>query len=904
MNQNIFMKLLFIFACAILFVQCLDFSSEEEFITKRENFQENTWSLERQPQEKRRRRRPQKLVKSKRQQLAKSKIQCSGNKTVFDYANHFNCHYDNACFENFFDCCPDYERQCGKQTKSIGNQHETIQSSAWECVKMGLRFNDSCVVTGPVGVWMIHQCPSTWPSDQTKSKCHNPPNRFSHPVEDYLPVVAENQFTYRNKHCAVCHGIRNYTTWNIRVKTFVTPPAEYDLDAKLRFIVDNGGELKYVGPMENQPRRYCVGEKYIGGCNETSHVKYEDCLSGPVQVVVNRYYFKNKACAVCNNHTGAIGWGFSSPCVELPQGFSIVFKVGNPDSPPTTRIVSKHCPYGTVYDENLEFCREAHITSAEDNLSNEFLVVLWLRMRSVTYNISNSQRFMKKALTENFYLMPTQISELNFHQQDRADYMVATFRLTLTPYQDLVLANQMNATNVNISSKSMEFLRLLNFRGNFNITFKNYSFPVIKLISKQLTCFDGQVLKPGEYQLDNRNGGVFENKTGKYFSLKDYSILQGGGGNITICRQLVLPGCTEGYAYVPLHRDEYVIQSNLSLYHNVTNRTFEFGTYQISESLDDINDNILDGFHSDGTDVDQSEYRVFPRNATLAICLPHQGTCNHSDTEHQLLTSNCYRILALIGFGISIIGLFLLLITYALFRELRTIPGLNLMNLCLSLLLSQSLWLFGMAQEQMTTMCTVTAILEHYLIHVSSLATSVVCYHSHIVFSQPFVVSKSSKGQRTFMKYSVIVWLGPAIFVAICFTLDKTGVHPIHYSTNCWFGIRNSTCYFFLIPIALLLFCNVFAFVRIAVNLTRHQKCSKILQKNGRQNLLVCSKLSTLVGFPWIFAFLGVFLPEVKAIGYLFVVFSCFQGFYIGIAFLCNKKVFKLYKNLWNQGEK
>ena len=129
-----------------------------------------------------------------------------------------------------------------------------------------------------------------------------------------------------------------------------------------------------------------------------------------------------------------------------------------------------------MYDENLEFCREAFITSAVDNLSSVFLVVLWLRMNLLVHNVSTFKHFMKKALTENFYLMPAQISTLNFHQQDHGYFMAATFRLSLTPYQDLLLAKKINVTNANISSKSKKFLKLLNFSGNFTITFKNYSF--------------------------------------------------------------------------------------------------------------------------------------------------------------------------------------------------------------------------------------------------------------------------------------------------------------------------------------------------------------------------------------------------------------------------------------------
>ena len=261
---------------------------------------------------------------------------------------------------------------------------------------MALNFTDGYHIVGPVGVCIIHLCPSIWPSDQTKNKCHNPPNRFSHPVEDYLPVADKNQLTYRNKHCAVCHGTRNYSSWNITVKTFVTPPAEYDLDAKPRFVVDNGGAIMHIGPMENQPRQYCAGDN-VDGYNKTSQIKYNEFFDAPLGPMVKRYYFKNKAYDGRNNDTGTIVWRSSLSCGGFSKGFSIAFNFRNPDVSPTSHIISKHCLPGTVYHETLQFCREVHITSVERNLSNEFLVVLWLRLTSVTNNIPTFQRFMRKA---------------------------------------------------------------------------------------------------------------------------------------------------------------------------------------------------------------------------------------------------------------------------------------------------------------------------------------------------------------------------------------------------------------------------------------------------------------------------------------------------------------------------
>ena len=97
--------------------------------------------------------------------------------------------------------------------------------------------------------------------------------------------------------------------------------------------------------------------------------------------------------------------------------------------------------------------------------------------------------------------------------------------------------------------------------------------------------------------------------------------------------------------------------------------------------------------------------------------------------------------------------------------------------------------------------------------------------------------------------------------------------------------------------IASLLLFNILAFMRTAVSLTRHLTQTQLPQIKKRQHPLICAKLSTMVGFPWIFAFFAVIFSEVVAFEYLFAVFVCLQGCYISVAFLCNAKIFKLYNN-------
>jgi hypothetical protein len=101
--------------------------------------------------------------------------------------------------------------------------------------------NWNCDMVGAAGVWMISKCPPGWASDELKTKCENVPSKFSYPVEDFIPVIGVTGETYRNKHCSFCNGVESYTASDFEVNTFVIPPDEFDLDSKLKFIMDNGG---------------------------------------------------------------------------------------------------------------------------------------------------------------------------------------------------------------------------------------------------------------------------------------------------------------------------------------------------------------------------------------------------------------------------------------------------------------------------------------------------------------------------------------------------------------------------------------------------------------------------------------------------------------------------------------
>ena len=239
------------------------------------------------------------------------------------------------------------------------------------------------------------------------------------------------------------------------------------------------------------------------------------------------------------------------------------------------------------------------VTNTDDALSYVFLITLWFEPgvsrhmifdpvtnRSLRVgNIKQLSKHLKLGLVKKFSLKPNQFTEFQFHRQNlhwRSTLLVATFHLTLTPYQEFILDNENNTSNLNISTESLKFLGLLKFTTNFTMQSGGYRFPVIKLGSQQLACFQGRTLQSHEYENDNISGNVMEKATGKVFSKNKYKILGNIGENITICRRLVLSGCHNG-AFVTIYEHEYVVYKNLTIFHYQTNKTLNFGEYQITK---------------------------------------------------------------------------------------------------------------------------------------------------------------------------------------------------------------------------------------------------------------------------------------------------------------------------------
>ncbi|KAK3729992.1 hypothetical protein QZH41_000949 [Actinostola sp. cb2023] len=260
-------------------------------------------------------------------------------------------------------------------------------------------------------------------------------------------------------------------------------------------------------------------------------------------------------------------------------------------------------------------------------------------------------------------------------------------------------------------------------------------------------------------------------------------------------------------------------------------------------------------------------------------------------------------ILTLVCMVISIIALVFVLVTYSLFTELRTPPGINLMNLSISILLAQLLWILGSGQTDTPIACTVIAVLLHYFFLVSFVWTSIIAFDTWRAFT--------GKGRRSLadskrnrlvhcLRYMAVGWLSVMVYVAICIAIDQSEITLIGYGSRdaCWIADNNAKLYFFAIPVGLIIVFNIvfYSMTVKAIRDTRSQTSLVNDQSDKKRDFDVYVRIGSLMGFTWIFGFAASF--GWLFLSYVFVVLNSLHGVYIAVAFALNERAIKLYVDL------
>ena len=784
------------------------------------------------------------------------------------------CFCDVSC-EFFQDCCADFDHYCSLSGKST--ELETPDKKQWKCIGGQTR-------NKAYGVWMISSCPTIWTDAIIKERCGKTGVTLSEiDYKDHLPVVDQNGTTYNNFYCAQCHGrtLSELTFYNLKFDCDTLIPNGYSKTEILKFLFYSCGAPHWLPP-EDKARRYChyvSSRQYCLDDSLSTKVK-QKCLNGSLRIVykggaVPNNFF-NPYCALCsfaNNVSCGPGPFKIGSDTSVAPPFSLVMDLDFSDNEvpmekSKVRTLKISCRKDHVYDFHLQVCRPGlKPTDLTSERSIIFSVNVWMRSLFAGYpwNPLVTVKNFKNAISKKLKINETMVSGIAIGNP-------------LGPVTSVVFnINFSTADQTNVST-----LRTLNLTMNYlSLVLNGAEFTVFKVVVKPFRCSRIETYYPNEYTFEGK--AIKVTPTGELLQNDDFFTNEtewiNGSlvpiGILSVCKQPLL-NCSG--IFIGLTKEEYAIFSNGSLYRNISMELFEPTRFQSMNGTIWVCTNFSPFHEESVTDAPDGK------------------------TDHDLVLV----ILTYVGLSLSIFSFVLVLGTYTLLKELRTLPGFYLLNLCLAQLIMNVFYL-QTGNVATKVACTVVAILLHYFFLVSFTWMSIIAFETWKVFSKIRVPRGNPSRREKCVHLSrriALGWFGALVFVVVCVSLDQSNVVAFHYggAKGCWINSTYANLYFFILPVAVfLLFNSVFFVLTVkSIRQTNNQTRRAMHQSQNRQTATVYLKIFILMGFTWIFGFLKILVSQYFE--YPFIIFTTLQGVYVALAFVFTGRVKQMYLVLFCNG--
>lgn len=775
---------------------------------------------------------------------------CSDRLSFTDEST-YTCYCDAYC--HFFqDCCYDYWSACnasehGKNASEV----EADFLGAWFCVSLG---NTS--------YWMKTKCSNSWPHDEVKSLCINPPSRLnSSTYLHFFPVSGANDnITYRNRHCARCNYQNNFKFWEFNMSLNVRPVGIRSFEDLIDFLLEFTNQhtmVNAVVPKPKMPRRYCL--KSVSSCSYRfmSEIRQHDkCVTaGAAFVFGKRGTYRNKYCALCNGDHVVSCEPHVQKSSESPVQFPDFYLIINfrHQSKSSGYVVKTMCPEG-VYDRHLKACvGPKDIVGPIDTVLEKYKIAIWFLSPCFFCKMPNVTH-LQTCFTD---VEPAHISNAQFQIVQKGIQMV-TFDVQLTSTQSIQMLKNFSKAEMKHDSVTAYSYSVFKFIKPFTERFPLFLgwriVRVIKTTSRMLGCVGLQVFNPSDYT-KLEDGTLYVHKTKRNYTRDQYFKVSSSEGLIKVCQKQLPSDCT-GF-YVEYEEGEFEIGANLSLYHKVRGELYLFGEYTLEKD------------------------KVY-------IC--HIALREDNDTVRKYLT--------IIGLSLSIICSITVLITYVTFSQLRTLPGKNIINLTVGLLMLDLVWLTSPQAVRIGPLCKTTAFVIQYFVLFVHVSMVKIAYDTLSMFTDP--IAHQRKCTASQVKSFMIVWSIPLVVVLSCCILRFFNVLEVQFTKSCWLSGKHVFAVVF-IPVCLAVTFNIMCFTRSILKMRQLERNSRMMraQKQEKNFLFVYLKLSAVFGLGWASAFFAVAFP---VFSYLFVVLTAYQSVFIFLAFVCKKNVLLLYRNLFFQG--
>ena len=807
------------------------------------------------------------------------------------------------------DCCYDYLMECDPREMdlptALHQQYQTFRryrrysKCAYAYLEgMGLR-----------QIRMVNSCPSSPQTDHiiNSELCGSNEERT---ISSYVPVES-NGVLYSNMYCAACHGQRFHQLRPVAHHQFACKSVDpshaesqwltFDnnflcVNYELKILPGLDGLMRYLGQCQClEPDRACTNEMYEEECNAYSYVVY-DADNDP---------YNNEACRECDDD-GNADIEYIHECDPSSGGFD---RFSNADG-----VIELFDFTGISVRPEREVCMDFYDKGKSGNPC--------LVMHCQDGFEVHESRCLSVATTKACY-PPHQ----NRHNQDYQianlfqSAMVLHYRHT-EPENPMIQAGYNTVLQESTSCSQLPHV----YNGVLprglpdsvkcavvifdSITFANLSselrlrdlarrrFPNIEVFHTLLlnhnpvsgiSCTGGTSLRRMT-QFQVAKGGLVKVRSRKtrqvFYSNRDPLIMARKQGESHM----------EMWSFV-CRLDMESTNCSAKLKQDAKSTTDICLKYVLTDNVITEKNTIL---LNSGKRLRPGEYM---RSATgdILVC------ADLYDKLHQA-PPNKLLIVVSVGYSVSLACLFITFAIYIKYRELRTLPGLMLMNLIIALFFAQLLFLlntFGLFQA-VPILCQIMASAQHYFWLASFAWMACMSLDIFLCLSSSCTAVNTYSASK-YLKYVLAGWLVPLLIPLITNILTNVPDSSLGYNIfgSCWLSNSQGVLYLFAIPVFIIVCANIFLFTGSVCRLCSLLKNASFVgrKEDNKQRLAQCIKLSSWMGFSWIFGIVPNFVG-VEALWFVFVTANALQGVHIFVAFGITGKARNLMSMKYRGGKK
>ena len=773
------------------------------------------------------------------------------------------CRCDSEC-ERYGDCCSPLT---GRLNCTGGEQG--TQPLVWlQCRSIHL---DSRTQPDLMeAFWMVSACPENWPADQD-SVVLSVIDKLCRRGSNTLPPVTDldDGVVYKNEYCAVCHQVTNIQPWGYRFGCSPCLENMVNVSVTHELIEQECIACGFHVPQAGPPPRHCFHDSLVvDECltrevlEERTGLKWEEdvyrdimlqCQTGPVRPVSIspceiRTPYKNQFCAICNAEKTA-----DLMCAK----------------PYETRNDTDMC----LRKAEQRLCSESSVINTYDESVNDTVEKL------LGGGISPDGPRMRKAVLDDPQTSGSGVATekdglpgLGSYQYSGSGEITSGFNPDESPLPiepeiitiTISVVPEYSIPDIIVCSTPpthyASFTLFFDVAGDSGmITSSIVSFNIT------IICSHGQVFDPinqaCRWTICPEGFATLRGSCARVQDIPLTGTHNSSNGSVVMCEGLIV-----------LQESEFeLLDNDTLLFHN---DTFEIMGYNDSSPI------ICSNFTQNGT---------VPQHLTMF------------DYSYPPILS----ILTYVCCSLSVVGCVVVLLTYSLFRELRTLPGQILMNLASTILATCLFLLVGIpvaVLAEKDELCEATAMLLHLVMLSQFSWMSIMSFELLRTFyraSRLQPVEDKSTQKKILFLYLLIGWGIPILILMVSLLVNFT-TDMIQYGRDgfCWIGHVTSFYVVLLAPVALSIVFNGITFVltfRLLYKASKDQ--AKLKKEQNTSYLRIYLSVLSITGLTWIFGFLAILIGDDWA-WYAFIILTSTQGLVICMAFIFTQKIVGLYKKL------